>query len=134
MAYVLPVDEIFGSVHVCTAFTGYEIVDSGLKQGISLQERGRAAFLPFAAVALKSLKRKEIDFEPHSLGEHLRKRRLTLGLTQAAAGQRLGVNQFSVMNWELEVRQPRRKSWPATIAFLAYDPRPTATWGTPSTL
>jgi DNA-binding transcriptional regulator YiaG len=82
--------------------------------------------LPFAAVTLKALKPKETDVQPQTLGEHLRTRRLTLGLSQAEAGLRLGASQFTVMNWELERRWPRAKRWAAILAFLGYDPRPNA--------
>ena len=44
-------------------------------------------------ITLKTLKRKETDFEPKTVGDHLRKRRLQLGLTQKAFAKLLRVNQ-----------------------------------------
>ena len=43
---------------------------------------GRVAFLPLVSITLKALKPKETDFEPSCLGEHLRKRRLELQVSQ----------------------------------------------------
>jgi len=48
-------------------------------------------------ITLKALKPKETDFEPQTLGEHVRKRRLELKLTQKQAAERLGVNPWTVL-------------------------------------
>jgi transcriptional regulator with XRE-family HTH domain len=68
------------------------------------------------------LKPKETDFEPQTLGEHVRKRRLELGLTQTQAAERLGVNPWTILNWEKGHTEPPIKSMPAIIRFLSYDP------------
>ena len=56
--------------------------------------------MPFVRVRLKSLIRKPYDFEPQSLGEHIRRRRLMLSLTQEETAEGLGVNTWTVLNWE----------------------------------
>jgi transcriptional regulator with XRE-family HTH domain len=75
-------------------------------------------------IKLKSLKPKETDFEPHTLGEHLRKRRLELNLTQKEVADQLGVNPWTILNWEKGHTEPPMASIPAIARFLGYDPFP----------
>ena len=75
-------------------------------------------------ITLKALKPKETDFEPQTLGEHVRKRRLDLRLTQKQAAERLGVSPWTVLNWEKGRTEPPIESMPAIIRFLGYDPFP----------
>jgi transcriptional regulator with XRE-family HTH domain len=84
----------------------------------------RVAFLQFVPICLKSLRYKETDFEPQTLGEHIKKRRLTLGLYQREAAERLGVDPFTVLNWEKGKTEPPIKAIPAILAFLGYNPFP----------
>ena len=86
--------------------------------------QGRVALLQFEPLTLKALKPKETDFEPQTLGEHVRKRRLELRLTQKQAAERLGVNPWTVLNWEKDHTEPPIESMPAIIRFLGYDPFP----------
>jgi len=73
------------------------------------------------------LKPKETDFEPETVGDHVRKRRLLLKLTQKAVAQILKVSQFSIINWERGDFQPTRApTLHRIIEFLGYDPRPKA--------
>ena len=58
------------------------------------------------------------------MGEHIKKKRLELGLTQKGASARLGVTLFTVINWENNLRKPRIRQVPAVCAFLGYDPEP----------
>ena len=80
--------------------------------------------MPCLPVTLKALKPKETDFEPQTLGEHIRKRRLQLGLTQKAAGERLGVNSWTVLNWEKGKTEAPIEAMPGIIWFLGYNPFP----------
>ena len=80
--------------------------------------------MPCLPVTLKALKPKETDFEPQTLGEHIRKRRLQLGLTQKAAGERLGVNSWTVLNWEKGKTEPPVEAIRKIIGFLGHDPFP----------
>lgn len=59
-----------------------------------------------------------------TLGDHIRKRRLDLGLLQKQVAEQMGVDQASVVNWEKNHSQPEFRYLPAIIAFLGYDPRP----------
>ena len=82
------------------------------------------AFLPFGQVCLKSLIRKEWDFVPRTLGEHLKKRRLILGLRQEDVALQLGVGPESVLHWEKGQTAPPISVIPRIIAFLGYEPYP----------
>jgi transcriptional regulator with XRE-family HTH domain len=59
---------------------------------------------------------------PATLGDHLRKRRHERGLLQKDAADRLGVNTFTLANWEKGYTNPRLRRWPGVIEFLGYDP------------
>ncbi len=77
-------------------------------------------------ITLKALKPKEADFEPQTLGEHIRKRRLELWLTQRQLGDRLGVSSNTVLNWERGHTDAPFQCIPAILGFLGYDPFPVA--------
>ena len=81
-------------------------------------------------LTLKALKPKVTDCPPVLLGEHIKKRRLELGLTQKEAGKHFGVTSFTVTNWEHGLRKPAIQHLPAICQFLGYDPEPP----TPDTL
>jgi len=63
-----------------------------------LTRQGRVAFLLWLPITFKSRKPKKTDFEPRTLGEHIRKRRMQLGLTQVQAAAQIGVSAASVLN------------------------------------
>lgn len=79
-------------------------------------------------IRLKALKPKETDFEPPTLGEHVRKRRLELRLTQKQVAHRLGVNPWTVLNWEKSHTEPPIQSMGVILRFLGYDPFPPRDW------
>ena len=60
--------------------------------------------------------------EPETVGDHLRKKRLDLGLLQRDVAKELGVDPASVYNWENNRTEPHIKLMPAIIAFLGYLP------------
>ena len=57
-----------------------------------------------------------------TLGDHIRKRRLDLGLSQVELAAELGVSRTSVLSWETDQAQPKIRYTPQIIAFLGYDP------------
>ena len=57
-----------------------------------------------------------------TLGDHLRKRRLDLGLLQKDVAQRLGVNIDTVTNWELNRTEPALRFIARIIRFLGRMP------------
>jgi transcriptional regulator with XRE-family HTH domain len=58
-----------------------------------------------------------------SLGDHLRARRINLGLFQSQVAARIGVHELTVCNWEGNESQPAVKYIPAIIRFLGYHPQ-----------
>lgn len=67
---------------------------------------------------------KPYDFEPISVGDHIRKRGLQLELFQREVAQRLGVDPWTVLNWEKGRTEPPVEAMPAIFRFLGYDPFP----------
>lgn len=49
-----------------------------------------------------------------------------LGLSLKETGMRIGVTEFTIINWESGSRTPLNTSMPAIIQFLGYDPYPPA--------
>jgi transcriptional regulator with XRE-family HTH domain len=56
-----------------------------------------------------------------TIGEHIRKRRLDLGLLQIEVARQIGVTESTVWNWE-HGTEPELKHMPAILAFLEYVP------------
>jgi transcriptional regulator with XRE-family HTH domain len=61
--------------------------------------------------------------QPQTIGEHLKKRRLDLGLDQQQVAEQIGVTWMSVSNWERGIYRPSKRAMQSIIAFLGYDPR-----------
>ena len=57
-----------------------------------------------------------------TLGDHIRKRRLDLGLLQREVAERIGVTTDTITNWELARTEPGIRSLVAIIDFLGYVP------------
>ena len=73
------------------------------------------------------LEPKEAEFEPQTLGEHVRHRRLELKFSQRQAAARLRVNPWTVLNWEKNHTEPPIEAMPAIFGFLGYNPFPEPT-------
>lgn len=80
--------------------------------------------MPFTSVSLKSLIKKPYDFEPKTLGEHIKRRRIRMELTQKEVASKLGVVPWTILNWEKGHTEPPIASMPAIVHFLGYDPFP----------
>lgn len=72
----------------------------------------------------KALRPKGYSDAPKTLGEHLRRRRLQLGLLQREAAKGFGIVHSAYIKWELDRVEPEIRYWPALIRFLGYDPHP----------
>jgi transcriptional regulator with XRE-family HTH domain len=80
--------------------------------------------LPFCRVTLKA-KKPLSDQYPKSLssvGDHLRKKRLDLGLLQRQVALLLGTTECSVTYWETNRTTPTLNHLPAIVTFLGYCP------------
>jgi len=54
-----------------------------------------------------------------TIGDHLRKRRLDLGLLQREVAERLGVDKTTITNWELNRTTPALRFLPPIIALAS---------------
>lgn len=88
------------------------------------QWQGRVALLQYAPIRLKALKPKETDSQPKTLGQHLRRRRIELGLTQKQAAAALGLSPFTVLNLEKDRTEAPITAYPVLIRWLGYGPFP----------
>jgi transcriptional regulator with XRE-family HTH domain len=71
-----------------------------------------------------------IPTQPHTVGDHIRRRRLGLKMLQRDVAEQIGVEETSVHNWEVNASNPRVEYMPAIIGFLGYNPLPPANgWG-----
>ena len=57
-----------------------------------------------------------------TIGDHIRKRRLDLGLLQKEVAERIGVDADTIMHWERNRRAPKIQYVPKIIDFLGYVP------------
>jgi DNA-binding XRE family transcriptional regulator len=87
--------------------------------------------LPFCHLTLKTAipaispyerKRNGYPDVLRTLGDHLRKRRLDLGMTQKQVARAMGASQSAVHGWEENWYPPTRKNVRRIVAFLGYDP------------
>ena len=84
-------------------------------------------FLPFGPLSLKASKIKDFKEHPETLGEHLKKRRLELGLLQREVAKELRIPVASYFNWEKGYTEPMIRFLPKLIDWLGYDPYPLPT-------
>jgi transcriptional regulator with XRE-family HTH domain len=80
--------------------------------------------LPFCKVTLKGQKPLS-PFYPKALktlGDHIRKKRLDLGLLQREVAQKIGTSETSIHNWERGHTTPSLNFMPGILRFLGYTP------------
>lgn len=61
-------------------------------------------------------------WNPKTLGQHIFKKRIELGLTQFQVARQLGLGLQTISHWELEDNVPNISKYPAIINFLGYYP------------
>jgi DNA-binding transcriptional regulator YiaG len=61
--------------------------------------------------------------EIHTIGDHIRKARVERRQFQRDLAQRFHVTVDTVRNWEQNRIPPHKRSIPAIVAWLGYDPR-----------
>jgi len=66
----------------------------------------------------------EFTREPVTLGDHLRRRRLVLGLYQKDVAAQIGVTTSTIWNWENNWSSIALGYMPKVIKFLGYNPIP----------
>ncbi|BCA78271.1 helix-turn-helix transcriptional regulator [Desulfuromonas sp. AOP6] len=67
---------------------------------------------------------RELTEEPTTLGDHLRRRRLELGLYQKDVAVQIGVTTSTIWNWENNWSTITLSCMPKVIEFLGYNPVP----------
>ena len=79
---------------------------------------------PFCHVTLRAQKPAAPEYprQLETLGDHIRKKRLDLGLLQKDVGKIIGVAQGTVMVWEGNRRPIARRLLRRIVWFLGYDP------------
>ena len=58
--------------------------------------------------------------DPQTIGDHLRNRRLRLGLLQREVAEIVGATMLTICNWEVGRSTPQLRFIPAANAFLDY--------------
>jgi transcriptional regulator with XRE-family HTH domain len=84
--------------------------------------------LPFCHIKREG-KRPQNPAYPKSLtaiGDHIKKRRLDLGLFQKQAAAQIGADEMTICHWELGLTEPEIRFIPKIIEFLGYNPLPEA--------
>ncbi len=84
----------------------------------------RVAFLPFVQVIVKTRKPSACPEHPATLGQHLKRRRIQLGLHQKQVAERLGLDECTIANWEKDRTCPAVRYLPRLIGYLEYNPLP----------
>jgi transcriptional regulator with XRE-family HTH domain len=94
----------------------------GNRSTLATNQQGFVAQIPLRFIAPAPKPRYPKQFK--HLGDHLRARRIGLGLLQKDAAPRMGVHTATVTNWELGNTEPEERFIPALIGFLGYNPLP----------
>lgn len=87
--------------------------------------------MPFCHARLTARKPSLLDIqpEPQTWGERIRRRRLELGLLQQEAAEQIRCSVSSVTAWERNRVQPKVSEVPGIIRFLGYAPiEPAEPW------
>lgn len=84
---------------------------------------------PFINVVISAEKPRTAGYPDHleTIGDHIRKRRLELGLLQREVAEIIGVPETTVQMWECYGYEPRIRNWPGIIFFLGCEPFPPPT-------
>ncbi|MFN0006384.1 MAG: helix-turn-helix domain-containing protein [Planctomycetota bacterium] len=79
--------------------------------------------LPFCQFRIQAIRAPPAGYPKalRTLGDRLRARRMDLGLTQRALASTLGVNPWTLLNWELGRTAPQRRFLPLVETFLDGD-------------
>lgn len=80
--------------------------------------------LPFGRITLHSQKPMDSAYPKNlvTLGDHIRKRRLDLKLTQKQVALTIGTNVTSILGWETNLHSPVISFIPKIVKFLEYIP------------
>ena len=87
-------------------------------------DRASTLALPICHLTLKSQRAlpKGYPRDLNTLGDHIRKKRLDLGLTQKDAAREIGVDDVTLRHWENHQTSPQTYLIPRIVSFLSYLP------------
>jgi DNA-binding transcriptional regulator YiaG len=85
---------------------------------------GYVPFLPIGLVHLNYRLPKPVEPEPVTIGDHVRRRRRELGMSQREAAAAIGIHRDALGRWEIRPVLPNVWLMPAVIRFLGYNPHP----------
>ncbi len=91
---------------------------------LKLYPHSFVAFLRNLPLRLVARRPSLFDAPPQTVGEHIKRARLSRRLTQAEAGKIMSVSESTVLNWEKNRREPPVLLMPSVNRFLGYDPYP----------
>jgi transcriptional regulator with XRE-family HTH domain len=102
---------------------------SGIPSVSSATSRTDTVALPFCHLTIRTKKPKDSKYptELRTVGDHLRSRRLDLGLLQVDVAARLNMEVANIRNWEQNKTRPESRFLPAILSFLGHDPFPRPT-------
>ena len=80
--------------------------------------------MPFGSVTLIHQRLKPYRDPPQTLGDHLKRRRLGLGLFQKDVARQLHVGEWTYLKWEHDKTFPNIRMWPRVFRFLGFYPFP----------
>ena len=85
--------------------------------------------LPFCHAEVRSARPRPERYlkQLNTLGDHIRARRIDLGLLQRQVAEQIEVCNATITNWERNESQPPVHYIPAILRFLGYDPSEPAT-------
>lgn len=83
--------------------------------------------MPYYRWHLKTSRPNQYPKQLKTLADHLKARRLDLGVTQWAIARQLGVDPGSVRNWETGRTSIELRYYPTLIGLLGYNPLPQPT-------
>ena len=80
--------------------------------------------MPLCHLVLKAKKPNDFKYpkELNAVGDHIRKKRLDLGLFQKWVAEQIGVDEDTIYRWESNESRPQIQFIPAIIKFLGYNP------------
>lgn len=91
----------------------------------SCQQFTRIPALPFCIATLKADRRADgFPNQIKHLGDHIRRRRLELGLLQKDMAEQIVTHTQTVTNWETDRTHPALPWLRGILQFLGHDPRP----------
>ncbi|MBI2998952.1 MAG: helix-turn-helix transcriptional regulator [Deltaproteobacteria bacterium] len=82
--------------------------------------------MPFCHTRLRGRKQRNSKYpwKLDKLGDHIRKKRLELGLLQKDLAGKIGVDQGTACRWETNETSPPIRFIPKIVDFLGYNPLP----------